>query len=68
MYPDFVHGVSVLLSRQVISAIMAHTGEVVGFNLDDVVFTGILASLGNVSLFDQPRFSLKISVRIEIEE
>ncbi|KAL3102572.1 hypothetical protein niasHS_000900 [Heterodera schachtii] len=52
-YPDFMQGTVYLTTPATISAILSHSHEIVGFYLDDVVFTGILAELANVKLSDQ---------------
>lgn len=52
VYPKYMSGPTYLASRQAISAIMPHTSEVIGFNMDDILYTGILAQLGNVSVLD----------------
>jgi hypothetical protein len=41
------------LNRQAIRSIMKHTSEVNAINMEDVLFTGILAKLANVSLSQQ---------------
>ncbi|KAL3091288.1 hypothetical protein niasHS_002959 [Heterodera schachtii] len=51
-YPAYMQGATYLASAQAISAVMRHVHEVNGFNMDDIVFTGILAKLANVTLFD----------------
>uniref|UniRef100_A0A183CBQ9 Hexosyltransferase n=1 Tax=Globodera pallida TaxID=36090 RepID=A0A183CBQ9_GLOPA len=50
-YPDYMQGATYMASSQAISAVMRHAHEVDGFNMDDVLFTGILAKLANVTLF-----------------
>ncbi|KAL3113367.1 hypothetical protein niasHT_018982 [Heterodera trifolii] len=52
-YPDFMQGTVYLTTPATITAILSHSHEIVGFYLDDVVFTGILAELANVKLSDQ---------------
>ncbi|KAL3105968.1 hypothetical protein niasHT_025025 [Heterodera trifolii] len=52
-YPEFVQGAVYLATAATIGAILSHSHEIVGFYLDDVVFTGILAELANVTVSDQ---------------
>jgi len=40
------------ISSQAITATMPHINKVIGFNMDDVLFTGILADLANVTRAD----------------
>ncbi|KAL3105959.1 hypothetical protein niasHT_025016 [Heterodera trifolii] len=52
-YPNFMQGTVYLTTPATVTAILSHSHEIVGFYLDDVVFTGILAKLANVTLSDQ---------------
>uniref|UniRef100_A0A914I4S6 Hexosyltransferase n=1 Tax=Globodera rostochiensis TaxID=31243 RepID=A0A914I4S6_GLORO len=55
MYPDFMQGIVYLTTPATINAILLHTQQIDGFYLDDVVYTGILAELANVTLSDQEK-------------
>uniref|UniRef100_A0A914I1E9 Hexosyltransferase n=1 Tax=Globodera rostochiensis TaxID=31243 RepID=A0A914I1E9_GLORO len=55
MYPDFMQGTVYLTTPATINAILLHSGQIDGFYLDDVVYTGILAELANVTLSDQEK-------------
>ncbi|KAL3108971.1 hypothetical protein niasHT_015998 [Heterodera trifolii] len=52
-YPKFLQGTVYLASAATIGAILPLTPQVTGFCLDDVVFTGILAELANVTVSEQ---------------
>uniref|UniRef100_A0A915LFA0 Hexosyltransferase n=1 Tax=Meloidogyne javanica TaxID=6303 RepID=A0A915LFA0_MELJA len=51
-YPPYMQGASYVASSQAITATMPHINKVIGFNMDDVLFTGILADLANVTRAD----------------
>ncbi|KAL3086379.1 hypothetical protein niasHT_033497 [Heterodera trifolii] len=51
-FPSFMQGTVYLTTPATIRAVLARAKETVGFYLDDVLFTGILAELGNVKLSD----------------
>lgn len=51
-YPTYMQGATYIATEHAISSIIPHMGEVNGFNMDDVLFTGVLADLGNVSKWD----------------
>uniref|UniRef100_A0A914I0M9 Hexosyltransferase n=1 Tax=Globodera rostochiensis TaxID=31243 RepID=A0A914I0M9_GLORO len=55
MYPDFMQGTVYLTTPATIKAIWLHTRQVDGFYLEDVLYTGILAKLANVTLSDQKK-------------
>uniref|UniRef100_A0A914I0L3 Hexosyltransferase n=1 Tax=Globodera rostochiensis TaxID=31243 RepID=A0A914I0L3_GLORO len=55
MYPDFMQGTVYLTTPATISAILLHTGQIDEFYLEDVLYTGILAELANVTLSDQEK-------------
>uniref|UniRef100_A0A183C1M2 Hexosyltransferase n=1 Tax=Globodera pallida TaxID=36090 RepID=A0A183C1M2_GLOPA len=42
-YPNYMQGATYFGTAQAVRAVMAHTLEVVGFNMDDLLYTGILA-------------------------
>lgn len=52
IYPDYMQGATYFGTNEAIRAVMAHTSEVIGFNMDDIVFTGTLAVIANVSRLD----------------
>uniref|UniRef100_A0A914N3P1 Hexosyltransferase n=1 Tax=Meloidogyne incognita TaxID=6306 RepID=A0A914N3P1_MELIC len=51
-YPPYMQGASYVASSQAITATMPYINKVIGFNMDDVLFTGILADLANVTRAD----------------
>ncbi|KAL3105792.1 hypothetical protein niasHT_026567 [Heterodera trifolii] len=51
-FPSFMQGTVYLTTPATIRAVLARAKEIVGFYLDDVLFTGILADLANVKLSD----------------
>ncbi|KAL3076946.1 hypothetical protein niasHT_040173 [Heterodera trifolii] len=53
VYPNYLSGCVYLSTAPAIAAILAHTHEIDGFYMDDVLFTGILAERANVTLSDQ---------------
>ncbi|KAL3094610.1 hypothetical protein niasHT_023924 [Heterodera trifolii] len=53
IYPPFVLGPTYLTTSATVSAVMKQANKAIGFNLDDVLFTGILAELANATLSDQ---------------
>ncbi|KAI3419383.1 hypothetical protein GPALN_006628 [Globodera pallida] len=55
VYPDFMQGTVYLTNPATINAILLHSRQIDGFYLDDVVYTGILAELANVTLSDQKK-------------
>uniref|UniRef100_A0A914I0U4 Hexosyltransferase n=1 Tax=Globodera rostochiensis TaxID=31243 RepID=A0A914I0U4_GLORO len=55
VYPDFMQGTVYLTTPATIKAIWLHTRQVDGFYLEDVLYTGILAELANVTLSDQKK-------------
>uniref|UniRef100_A0A914H2G6 Hexosyltransferase n=1 Tax=Globodera rostochiensis TaxID=31243 RepID=A0A914H2G6_GLORO len=59
MYPDFMQGTVYLTiyltTSATINAILLYTRQTDGFYLDDVLYTGILAELANVTLSDQKK-------------
>uniref|UniRef100_A0A914GZ66 Hexosyltransferase n=1 Tax=Globodera rostochiensis TaxID=31243 RepID=A0A914GZ66_GLORO len=55
VYPDFMQGTVYLTTPATIKAILLHTRQIDGFYLDDVVYTGMLAELANVTLSDQDK-------------
>ncbi|KAL3106991.1 hypothetical protein niasHT_019387 [Heterodera trifolii] len=52
-YPKFLQGTVYLATAATIGAILPLTPQITGFCLDDVVFTGILAELANVTVSEQ---------------
>ncbi|KAF7631078.1 Hexosyltransferase [Meloidogyne graminicola] len=51
-YPPYMQGATYVASREAINAIIPFTNKVIGFNMDDVLFTGVLAELANVTRSD----------------
>uniref|UniRef100_A0A1I8C2V0 Hexosyltransferase n=1 Tax=Meloidogyne hapla TaxID=6305 RepID=A0A1I8C2V0_MELHA len=51
-YPPYMQGASYVASSQAITVTMPYTSKVTGFNMDDVLFTGVLADLANVTRSD----------------
>uniref|UniRef100_A0A914H2I3 Hexosyltransferase n=1 Tax=Globodera rostochiensis TaxID=31243 RepID=A0A914H2I3_GLORO len=55
MYTDFMQGTVYLTTPATINAILLYTRQTDGFYLDDVLYTGILAELANVTLSEQQK-------------
>ncbi|KAF7637135.1 Hexosyltransferase [Meloidogyne graminicola] len=51
-FPFYMQGASYFGTNNAINLIMSHTKEVIGFNMDDIVFTGTLADIANVTRLD----------------
>ncbi|CAK5096223.1 unnamed protein product [Meloidogyne enterolobii] len=51
-FPNYMQGASYLGNGKAIKLIMQHTKEAIGFNMDDILFTGTLAEIANVSRID----------------
>uniref|UniRef100_A0A914N579 Uncharacterized protein n=1 Tax=Meloidogyne incognita TaxID=6306 RepID=A0A914N579_MELIC len=47
-----MQGASYFGNGKAIKLIMEHTNEAIGFNMDDILFTGTLAEIANVSRID----------------
>ena len=47
-----MQGASYFGNGKAIKLIMQHTKEAIGFNMDDILFTGTLAEIANVSRID----------------
>uniref|UniRef100_A0A183BN60 Hexosyltransferase n=1 Tax=Globodera pallida TaxID=36090 RepID=A0A183BN60_GLOPA len=43
LYPDYMQGATYFGTGQAVRAVMAQTSEVAAFNIEDVIYTGILA-------------------------
>lgn len=51
IFPDYMQGATYFGTTQAVRAVMAHTSEVVGFNMDDLLYTGILAERAKPPVF-----------------
>jgi hypothetical protein len=58
-YPDYMQGATYFGTGEAIRAVMAHTREVIGFNMDDIIYTGTLAERANVSRIDYKRIHFR---------
>jgi len=47
-----MQGATYFGTNKAIKLTMEHTKEVIGFNMDDIVFTGTIAEIANVSRID----------------
>uniref|UniRef100_A0A914MN90 Hexosyltransferase n=1 Tax=Meloidogyne incognita TaxID=6306 RepID=A0A914MN90_MELIC len=52
IFPNYMQGASYFGNGKAIRLIMQHTKEAIGFNMDDILFTGTLAEIANVSRID----------------
>nr|CAD2128478.1 unnamed protein product [Meloidogyne enterolobii] len=52
LFPRYMQGASYFGNGKAIKLIMQHTKEAIGFNMDDILFTGTLAEIANVSRID----------------
>uniref|UniRef100_A0A914H244 Hexosyltransferase n=2 Tax=Globodera rostochiensis TaxID=31243 RepID=A0A914H244_GLORO len=64
VYPDFMQGTVYLTTPATIKAILLHTRQIDEFYLEDVVFTGMLAELANVTLSDQEKHFMCLTRRM----
>uniref|UniRef100_A0A914I3X9 Hexosyltransferase n=1 Tax=Globodera rostochiensis TaxID=31243 RepID=A0A914I3X9_GLORO len=55
VYPDFMSGTVYLTTPATINAILLHTRQIDDFYLEDVLYTGMLAELANVTLSNQKK-------------
>ena len=58
-YPRYMQGATYFGTSEAIRAVMAHTHEELGFNMDDLLYTGILAERANVSRWDYRRMHFR---------
>ncbi|KAL3081830.1 hypothetical protein niasHS_012772 [Heterodera schachtii] len=51
LFPDYMQGANYFGTAQTVRAVMAHTSEVVGFNMDDLLYIGMLAERAKPPMF-----------------
>jgi hypothetical protein len=51
-YPNYVNGPAYMMTAEAVRALLAQTPQVDQFPMEDVLFTGVLAQAGNVSLYE----------------
>ncbi|KAL3078278.1 hypothetical protein niasHT_032684 [Heterodera trifolii] len=51
IFPDYMQGANYVGTAQTVRAVMAHTSEVVGFNMDDLLYIGMLAERAKPPMF-----------------
>uniref|UniRef100_A0A1I8B664 Hexosyltransferase n=1 Tax=Meloidogyne hapla TaxID=6305 RepID=A0A1I8B664_MELHA len=67
-FPRYLQGASYFGSGEAIKLIMAHTKEVIGYNMDDIIFTGTLADIANVSRIDYGHTHFRGGYNLQDEE
>ncbi|KAI6180104.1 Beta-1,3-galactosyltransferase 5-like protein [Aphelenchoides besseyi] len=67
-FPEYCNGAIYLLTHEAVAEIYKQTVKVEKIRLEDVLFTGIIGNLANVTRFDTPAFSWELNTSQECSD